>query len=540
MIRVVVFLVLTGLLALGVAWLADRPGEVTITWLGYRIDTSIMVMIAGVAAVAIAAIILWSIVRFLFRSPARVAGAMRDRQQRRGYDAISRGLIAIGAGDARAALRYAGQAERGLPGEPLALLLRAQSAQLHGDRAGAEDAFRAMASRADTRLLGLRGLYVEAQRRNDSAAARLFAEEAVKDSPALAWAGQAVLEYRCAAGEWDGALALLDANRKTGALDRAAHRRQRAVLLTAQALAAEEKDRESARLLAVEAARLAPDLVPASALAGRLLAEAGQGRKAAKTLETAWKANPHPDLADTYAHLRAGTSALDRLARVKALTSLAPSHLEGALAVARAALDAREFATARTALEPIAKEPTQRVAMLMAELEQLEHGDEGRAREWMSRAVNAARDPAWTADGIVSDRWLPVSPVTGRLDAFQWKVPVAELSGPDERRAVVIEAAPDDAAPLDLPARDLPEPDTLRKVSPTPLGAAAPVNGTAEGAAVTSPPRTAAASKPSPASRVPPIIPLTHAPDDPGPDPVTEGDVDLPPEPWQRIRQLFR
>ena len=64
--------------------------------------------------------------------------------------------------------------------------------------------------------------------------------------------------------------------------------------------------------------------------------------------------------------------------------------------------------------------------MLMAELEQLE-GDEGRAREWMGRALNAARDPAWTADGFVSDRWLPVSPVTGRLDAFQWKVPVAEL-----------------------------------------------------------------------------------------------------------------
>ena len=173
--------------------------------------------------------------------------------------------------------------------------------------------------------------------------------------------------------------------------------------------------------------KLAPDLVPAAELAGRLLAEAGERRKAGKIIEAAWKINPHPDLAEAYADLRLSDSARDRLARMQALARMAPGHTEGALAVARAALDAREFATARAALEPLAKEPTQRVAMLMAELEGLE-GDEGRAREWMARALHAARDPAWTADGFVSERWLPVSPVTGRLDAFQWKVPVADLA----------------------------------------------------------------------------------------------------------------
>ena len=139
--------------------------------------------------------------------------------------------------------------------------------------------------------------------------------------------------------------------------------------------------------------------------------------------------------------MRLSDSARDRLSRVQALARIAPGHVEGALAVARAALDAREFAAARSALEPLAAEPTQRVAMLMAELEELE-GDAGRAREWMARALNAARDPAWTADGIVSERWLPVSPVTGRLDAFQWKVPVAELGdrGPPDDRGAALRA----------------------------------------------------------------------------------------------------
>src|SRR5207244_5343474 len=229
MIRVVAFLIAAGLLALGVVWLADRPGQVAITWLGYRADTSVMVAVMAIIAAAVVAVILWSLARLMLRSPKLFSLALRERKRRKGYEAISRGLIAIGAGDGRAAQRFAASADKSLPSEPLALLLRAQTAQLGGDRTGAEQAFRAMAERSATRLLGLRGLYVEAQRRNDPVAARLFAEQVAKDAPALAWAGQAVLEFRCAAGDWEGALAILEAHRKSGMIDRAAWRRLRAV-----------------------------------------------------------------------------------------------------------------------------------------------------------------------------------------------------------------------------------------------------------------------------------------------------------------------
>ena len=108
---------------------------------------------------------------------------------------------------------------------------------------------------------------------------------------------------------------------------------------------------------------------------------------------------------------------------------------------------------ARDAIKPLLQEPTQRVAELMAEIEQRESGDEGRAREWMARALRAPRDPEWTADGFVSDRWMPVSPVSGRLDAFQWKVPLAEIA--DRREVVESEERP--------PVIDLPPPEAARR-----------------------------------------------------------------------------
>jgi HemY protein len=334
-----------------------------------------------------------------------------------------------------------------------------------------------------------------------------------------------VLEYRCAASDWAGAIEALDAMK--AALEKPDYRRKRAVLLTARAQALADIDRDTTRALVLDAVKLAPDLVPAAALAGRRLAESGEPRKARKILEAAWTINPHPDIAESYANLRLGDSARERLARMQKLAEKLPGQLEGALAVARAALDAREFGTARSALAPYLSVPTRRVAALMAEIEEAEHGDEGRVREWMGRAMRASGDPVWTADGVVSDRWLPVSP-NGRLDGYEWKVPLAEIgvSRP------VIEAAPPAMEPATI---------ALREAKPE-----LPVEMPSRKAAKTKMDSRASSKPPAKTRPVEPVIPLVHAPDDPGLDPGLDRDpvpeASTPPagDAWQRLRQLFR
>ena len=528
MIRVAFFLIVVGALALGVAWLADRPGDVVVTWQGWRIETSLMVLGAAVLAAMAVLALLWSLLRALLRSPFMLRTHLHRRRGERAYEAISRGLIAVGAGDLGAARKHTAEAQRIAPAEPLALLLSAQHAQLAGDREAADSAFRAMASRADTKALGLRGLFIEAQRRRDHASAHAFAEEAAREDPSLGWAGKAVLEIRCALGDWAGALALLEGNKR--ALDKESYRRQRAVMLTARALALEETDRDNAKAFAIEATKLAPTLVPAAALAGRMLAEGGEPRKARRILDKAWLANPHPHLAQTYAQLRFGDTARDRLKRIEALAQKVPGHIEGALALARAAIDGQEYAKARAALAPHLAALTKRVALLMAELERAERNDEGRAREWIARAVNAAPDPAWTADGHVSDRWLPVSPVSGRLDAFEWRVPLAGI--------------------VSATAAIEPEPSAAAPVASEPLGDNAQIahdkdgaqiaHETAEMPAVVTEPaagppsrRRGRTAQPKPEA----VIPLVHAPDDPGPDAVEENEPPREPQNggWRKV-----
>src|SRR5664279_3921457 len=177
--------------------------------------------------------LLWTAIGTLWRTPEKIRRRRRERRHARGRHAITHGLLAIGHGDSAAARSHADVARRHAGNDPLALLLHAQSAQLDGDREGARTAFRAMAEREDTRLLGLRGLFIEAQRADDPIAAVGIAEEALKLAPASTWASQAVLGFRCAKGDWSGALAILDNNLASGLIDTAAYWGQRGVLLTA-------------------------------------------------------------------------------------------------------------------------------------------------------------------------------------------------------------------------------------------------------------------------------------------------------------------
>jgi HemY protein len=564
MYRIILFLLLIALAAFGAAWVADQPGDVLMSWNGGRAHPSLPVFVLLLGIVIVAAIAGWTILLALWRTPARVRRGRRERRLARGRHAITHGLLAIGHGDSASARAHADVARRHAADDPLALLLHAQSAQLDGDREGARRAFHAMAEREDTRLLGLRGLFIEAQRADDPVAAVGIAEEALKLAPASTWASQAVLGFRCAKGDWNGALAILDHNLESGLIDKPAWRRQRGVLLTARAIELETIDRDRSRDTVMEAIKLAPTLVPAAVLASKYQSEAHQVRRSMRIVEAAWLAQPHPDLADAYAHVRLGDSARQRLVRVETLAAkvpkdLAPGHLESALAIARAAIDATEFARAREALAPFVAAPTQRVALLMAEIERTEHGDSGRARAWTSRAVRALHDPVWTADGFVSASWRPVSPVSGRIDAFQWQTPLAAL--PSEKHAGV-EASPFEEAMLAPPPRRVEPPTELTSdekngvpddvTPPQPVAiehiAAAQDNSPAPVAVVE--PAPAATPAPSPTgssmvtaaplfrqradipkdgprgapANIPAVIPIVRAPDDPGIDEEPLGD----------------
>lgn len=452
MIRILFFLALVAVLGFGFAWLADRPGDLLISWQGQQIEMSLMVAVAAVVSIVAAVMILWWIIRVIWTSPHTIRRYFRASRRDRGYQALSTGLIAAGAGDAPTALKMTKRTKGFLNAdqEPLIHLLEVQTALIEGRNDAARKMFEDLAEDPETRLLGLRGLYLEARRQGADEAARHYADVAAEQAPQLPWAGEAALSNRTVERDWNAALSLLDKQRLAGMYAKDDIKRKRAVLLTARAMDKAEADPTSARNDALAALKLEPDFVPAALVAARALFREDKLRRGAKLLESAWRAHQHPDIAEAYVNARLGDTPNDKLKRAQKLEQLRPNHAESAYAVARAALDARRFDLAREKAEAAARlAPREGIYLLLADIEEADTGDQGRVRHWLSAALKAPRDPVWTADGLVSEEWEPVSPVTGKLDAFEWKVPVARIGGTIDHEETT--AAPADKAIASLP-----------------------------------------------------------------------------------------
>jgi HemY protein len=498
MVRLLIFLAALALAAGGLTWLANNPGVVDLTWRGEEYEVSLLFALGAVLALAVALAIVWAVLRFVFRVPSLVSIGAQVRRREKGFQALSRGMMAVGAGDTRAAAKYSADASRLIGHEPMTKLLQAQSAQLSGDTRGAVAAYNAMLDHHETHGLGLRGLHLEARRAGDHEAALQYAMRANARAPA-AWAGQAVLDDRTRRGDWAGALATVDSNAAARLIDKPTANRWRAVIKTAMAEAAMARDPKGALALAQEACRLAPTLVPAAAICGRLAAQAGDYRRASRILEAAYAQTPHPDLAAAYLHVRPGDSSAERLARGRLLARVAPDDPESLLTVGRAALETHDLPAARAAIAPLLASdsphgrPTRRVCLLMADLEEAD-GNLGAVREWLARAARAPRDKAWVADGVISDRWAPISP-SGTLDGFIWRTPDERIAAPAETTA-----PPPAGEAIAPPAAALaPAPQAIEPERP-----AAPP---AQGPTLVPPPRTGVI-----------IDPASMAPDDPGPN----------------------
>jgi HemY protein len=410
-----------------------------------RLGIAAFLLIAAIAAI----ILVWGLLRRVVAAPYYLARRRRERRRDAGFAALSDGFIALQGGDATRARALAREARANLPSNAAAQLLEARADLALGDMHSAREHYRALISNRKTALAALSGLYDQARQQGRSDAALTFAQKALDLSPHAPWASEAVFDDLAQKNLWAEAFDMVAAEPAVSREDKMKKRRRQAVIETARAKQAEPTDPAAALDHALAALKLQPEFVPAALVAARVYINRGESRKAMSLLRRVWRATSHPDIATLFCNAVPGVSTLERLKRIREIVDTPPQNKSAAIVFARAAIDAYEWDMARQALASYAaSNPSQAICLMMAEIEAGQSGDQGKAREWTGRAVRAPREPVWTADGITAEEWEPVSPVTGKLDAFEWKVPVS---------AVATRLA-EPAAPPRLPAKVDPPP----------------------------------------------------------------------------------
>ena len=471
LLKILVFVAIVAVLAFGASLLTETAGGVQITVAGTEYTLSALQSVIALAVLVFAVwlgfkvlSLLIATLRFLNGDETALSRYWDKGRERKGYQALSDGMMALASGEGRLAMAKAARAEKYLNNPELTDLLTAQAAEMAGDTKKAAEAYKRLVSNQSTRFVGVRGIMKQKLSEGDTETARQLAEKALALRPKHEGVQDTLLTLQARAQDWAGARKTLTTKLKTGTLPRDVYKRRDAVLaLSASKAIVEDGATVEQQEQAIEANRLSPDLVPAAAMAAQTYLSRGKKRNAIRVLKKAWEAQPHPDLAQAFAEVEPGESAQERVKRFVQLSRLAPQHDETRLIMAELNIVAEDFPEARRALgDLVERAPDARALTLMAAIEKGEGAPDAVIQGWLTRALSAPRGPQWVCDKCnhIHADWAPVCENCASFDTLSWTRPEApHVMGPQVLPLLTGKPQADEAHGADIADVELLEDD---------------------------------------------------------------------------------
>lgn len=442
LIKIIVFVTLVAALAYGAGYLLESQGGIQVTVMGTEYSFG---PLQSVIAVAVLILAVWLLLKllslllatwhFLNGDETALSRYFDRNRERKGFNALSEGLMALASGEGRVALAKAQKADKYLNKPELTNLLTAQAAEMAGDRRRAEESYRKLVENEQTRFVGVRGIMKQKLAEGDTETALKLAEKAFALKPKHEETGDVLLQLQAAKEDWKGARRTLSAKLKNGHLPRDVHKRRDAVLALSEARDVFHEGHDiEAREAAIEANRLSPDLIPAAVMAARGYMEQGKPKYAARVLTKAWSVHPHPDLAAAFAEIAPNEKPSERIKRFQALIKSRPEHPETKMLKAELHIADEDFPAARRALGDLVEtDPTARSVTLMAAIERGEGASDTIVKGWLARALTVPRGPQWICENCqhIHAEWKPICTNCKSFDTLAWKTPpMAEVAMP--------------------------------------------------------------------------------------------------------------
>ena len=434
--KILLFVVAIAALTLGAGYLMESSGGVMITVAGVEYSLTPLMSVIAFAALLV---VLWlflklvsllvAVLKFLNGDETAISRYFDRSRERRGYQALTEGMMALASGEGRVAMDKARRAERLLRKPELTNLITAQAAEVTGDKRKAEAVYKRLLQDETTRFVGVRGLMKQKLADGQTDTALKLAETAFALKPRHEETQDLLLQLQAEKKDWAGARKTLNAKLKHGSLPRDVHKRRDAVLALSEAKDVVDEDSDiQVREAAIDANKMSPDLVPAAVMAAHSYIEKGKPRYATRVIKKAWEAQPHPDLAAAYAAIQPDETTAERIKRFEAMTKTTQDHAETKMVMAELQIAAEDFPAARRALGDLWEtDATARNLTIMAAIERGEGADDTVVKGWLARAVTASRGPQWVCENChnIHSEWVPVCDNCQGFDTLSWKTPPA-------------------------------------------------------------------------------------------------------------------
>lgn len=422
LIALSLILVVTG----GAFWLDEHPGNVELTWLGYRIAAPASIMVGGLVVLALAVVLLTMMLASV-TGVFRAYGLRRHlNRQEEGMEAATRAMVLLATGDHKNASKYVDRSARKLGSAPLVPMLRASIARREGDQKKLTAHLERMLAAPSTQPLAAMALAADAKATGELEKAAAYIEQAGHQGTMERGTALVLLDIYHRQKRWPEAEALLRRMQRKQALGKTEALRYQAILHFLQAREAAES--VSAEMLYLKNAfKCSPSFIPAAALLARR--SMGKPRRALATIRRAWRRCPHPELVKAFFLLMQNAAPRELTLSANSVAKKSPGTMESLLLQAETAARVKDWEQAHQFLKAaLAIEPQSRVYHQLAVLEQ-ECGNlhEGMGH-WLALAAGGKPSPAWacTHCGVMHQEWHAVCGQCDHFATIDWNPPLQQ------------------------------------------------------------------------------------------------------------------
>ncbi len=437
MFRALWFFLQIAVVVCAVIWISTQKGNVDIVWNDYTLSFHLGIFLLCLTLFTLLALTIFRVFGALLSIPNKMSRRNRERARAKGFQALTRGFVAIAAGDAKKATVYARDVRRLLPDERgLPLLLEAQAARLRGEEGEARQSFEELLQDKDAAFFGIRGLLKSSMDEGDVPKALAYAKNALAQNPKQPWILKSVYDLEIQNHRWQDAFDTLYRVRKYKAIEDDKAKKDEIALLMLLA----EEDRvmpnSSAWLKKIErAVKIDPSFVPAVVKLSEHYLVLGKKGKVISLVQQAWKRNPHPELVSLWDKVAPDPKSNDIMRRLRWFEKLVaenPDSADGQIAVAKAAMDVGMYGEAKAHLTVAENvRPTAQVFRLRADLEEQTSHNGSFVRDWLNKAADASPDAVWycTLTGHIYEQWSPVAQPHGSFNTIEWGHPLKHSFG---------------------------------------------------------------------------------------------------------------
>lgn len=342
-------------------------------------------------------------------------------REKRGFQALTDGLVALALGETKTAEVKAARAKKLLKKPEVTNLLSAQAAEQSGDKDKALKFYKELLSQERTKFVGIHGIMKQKLETGDDHTALELAKRAHLIKPKDQNTLNILFKLQLKNNNWAKAQEALKAQYKNGDLPKDVFIRRNAILDLAKS---QQNPTEEGEKIAILANKSCPELVPSAILASAIYLKKGNKKLAASILRKAWTKSPQPELAAAFANLEPQESPENRVSRFKPWIKLHKGTPEVKMLEAELALAAGNYPEARKALGDLSEShPTVRALTIMAAIERGTGATEAVVRGWLAKALGAKYGTAWCCKKCnnISRNWAPVCAQCNAFDTLEWK-----------------------------------------------------------------------------------------------------------------------